>query len=208
MFSKYFNSSNNKIAEKCVNFSENKFYNNITYKINDNIMEVYGYPIDQKDKDLLKIFEIELKLLTKLKIYNGSYIIDTNGYCIINDICTIISNNQIFKLKNINQNLINLLEQISNKNIFKNYSFLENVNNFIINHPDIDKLECPICLELIHDNMYVHVDKHFFHKKCLETWLKKENLCPVCRQFGSKKNKKKSKVFKKRSLKKSKSIIK
>jgi len=41
---------------------------------------------------------------------------------------------------------------------------------------------CPICLS---DDMYVGIRMegcgHMFHEKCIETWLEREDTCPVCR---------------------------
>jgi hypothetical protein len=45
-----------------------------------------------------------------------------------------------------------------------------------------DKEECPICLEELNSNdSKVLVCKHSFHKLCIDTWLERKNICPLCR---------------------------
>jgi hypothetical protein len=42
--------------------------------------------------------------------------------------------------------------------------------------------ECPICLDNL--NIYEHKIlpcKHKFHKLCVNTWLQRNNICPLCR---------------------------
>jgi hypothetical protein len=43
--------------------------------------------------------------------------------------------------------------------------------------------ECPICLEELttNDEAYLLPCCHFYHKKCLMEWFKKEPVCPNCR---------------------------
>ena len=45
-----------------------------------------------------------------------------------------------------------------------------------------NKEECPICLEDLNSNdSKVLVCKHSFHKLCIDTWLERKNICPLCR---------------------------
>lgn len=45
-----------------------------------------------------------------------------------------------------------------------------------------NKEECPICLEELNsNNSKVLVCKHSFHKLCIDTWLERKNICPLCR---------------------------
>lgn len=48
-------------------------------------------------------------------------------------------------------------------------------------HKNVDVC-CPICLDDIH---YKDVKKiicgHYFHKKCIDTWLERKPTCPKCR---------------------------
>ena len=43
-------------------------------------------------------------------------------------------------------------------------------------------MDCPICLDLIDDNIVKLVNcNHHFHTKCINTWLKINQTCPLCR---------------------------
>jgi len=42
--------------------------------------------------------------------------------------------------------------------------------------------ECAICFENIYNNYVpVFICNHLFHKKCIKSWLKINNNCPICR---------------------------
>jgi hypothetical protein len=44
--------------------------------------------------------------------------------------------------------------------------------------------DCLICMENYKMNEYKRVlprCKHYFHKKCIDKWLKKKSSCPICR---------------------------
>ena len=40
---------------------------------------------------------------------------------------------------------------------------------------------CPICLDSIVDDMFTTICKHKYHKLCLNSWLTKSQVCPLCR---------------------------
>lgn len=46
-----------------------------------------------------------------------------------------------------------------------------------------DKIECPICLQLLEENQTVRKTPcdHTFHSDCLDSWCVKNVNCPVCR---------------------------
>lgn len=46
--------------------------------------------------------------------------------------------------------------------------------------PEEDK-ECAICLDVLQD-VYPLVCRHRFHKKCIQTWLRENDCCPMCRK--------------------------
>ena len=41
--------------------------------------------------------------------------------------------------------------------------------------------ECPICLNRC-DKEFCLVCGHYYHKDCLQRWLRQQNTCPICRQ--------------------------
>ena len=43
--------------------------------------------------------------------------------------------------------------------------------------------DCPICTEPLPASLRPTKCGHYFHKQCLETWLKKSTSCPVCREI-------------------------
>ena len=55
--------------------------------------------------------------------------------------------------------------------------------SIIIEHLEIEE-DCPICMEKL-SGKWGHMDcKHYFHKECLDKWVKmsKNNDCPICRK--------------------------
>ena len=63
----------------------------------------------------------------------------------------------------------------------------KNNNNFIID--DEKKMFifkekndiCPICYDFIFLKTYIEPCSHFFCKKCINMWYKKNKTCPYCR---------------------------
>lgn len=41
---------------------------------------------------------------------------------------------------------------------------------------------CSICLDSTDDKFIKTVCQHNFHEKCLQMWLDKNNVCPLCRK--------------------------
>lgn len=66
---------------------------------------------------------------------------------------------------------------------------VHNLNDFTYNenttyspmHSPNKLVECVICLSNSPMNMKMLRCKHSFHKKCIQEWMKKEPLCPLCR---------------------------
>ena len=48
-------------------------------------------------------------------------------------------------------------------------------------HSPNKSVECVICLSDSPEHMKMLRCKHSFHKKCIQEWMKKEPLCPLCR---------------------------
>ena len=84
---------------------------------------------------------------------------------------SIISSNQkdFTNLAIINENKLNLPNDNNNINDIN-----QNVNNNVNNNINIDNP-----LPVINNNIKC---KHHFHKKCIEKWLNKYNVCPLCRE--------------------------
>lgn len=45
---------------------------------------------------------------------------------------------------------------------------------------------CPICIQLIDNDLLETKCKHYFHSNCLNCWLEKSVNCPMCRKIINK----------------------
>ena len=67
---------------------------------------------------------------------------------------------------------------------FKNNSNVDDSESIIIykNKQNDNFKECIICLEDMKYNEKLILVKcsHIYHKECLEKWIKKNNVCPLC----------------------------
>lgn len=74
----------------------------------------------------------------------------------------------------------------------RNYEFTRSLINALVHRKFSTKLnrsgidECCICMEKFNDGSdnitpLSHNTRHFFHTKCIEQWLKNNNVCPICR---------------------------
>lgn len=73
----------------------------------------------------------------------------------------------------------------------RNYEFTRSLINALVHRKFSTKLntgidECCICMEKFHDGSdnitpLSHNTRHIFHTKCIEEWLKNNNVCPICR---------------------------
>jgi hypothetical protein len=69
-------------------------------------------------------------------------------------------------------------------------SFTNTIINALVHrkfHKQLNGMsECIICMEKFENGKsditpLSHNQEHFFHTKCLEEWLKRNNKCPICR---------------------------
>jgi hypothetical protein len=101
---------------------------------------------------------------------------------------TNIINNDDFVEFNIEFHILeNNSEEENEHNYFKSCN---EINEILCKPTKIKKddkivLEnCLICMENYKINEYKRVlpdCKHYFHKKCIDKWLKKKSSCPICR---------------------------
>ena len=74
--------------------------------------------------------------------------------------------------------LINLLIDNLHKILFIEDYIDEMVN--LYSPVCANNVNCSICLEE-YCNIVTNNCKHYFHKECLQSWLKKQLSCPLCR---------------------------
>lgn len=74
----------------------------------------------------------------------------------------------------------------------RQYEFTRSLMNALVHRKFSAKLnrsgtdECCICMEKFADGRdsitpLSHNSRHFFHTRCIEEWLKNNNVCPICR---------------------------
>jgi len=74
-----------------------------------------------------------------------------------------------------------------NINYFKNCKTINEIigkSHKIKKDDSITEENCFICMEKYNINEYKRIlplCKHYFHKKCIDKWLKKNASCPICR---------------------------
>jgi E3 ubiquitin-protein ligase DOA10 len=73
----------------------------------------------------------------------------------------------------------------SNNTTVRRTSSRNNINNVADNNinNNSDKRNCSICLASydIGDNIRTIPCLHYFHKDCIDTWLKSNSACPICK---------------------------
>jgi hypothetical protein len=147
--------------------------NNIT--INENNEITFTLPLDQNNNDIYSAIELMLEEMQKnSNIFNENYKNDDNNEFISFDIefefITPSTNNEentnyFLNCKEINQKVGKAVKIKENDTNLLNESCLICMNNYKINE---FKRTLPKC-------------SHYFHKKCIDKWLKKKSSCPICR---------------------------
>jgi hypothetical protein len=46
---------------------------------------------------------------------------------------------------------------------------------------EYNKDECPICLDIFNNECKILPCKHKYHTRCINMWLERKNICPLCR---------------------------
>ena len=114
-----------------------------------------------------------------------------------NRILNIFSNNN----ENNNNVTFNIEFNIEDNNINNNYEEIEEESNYFKNCQHINEVlnncfcikkgdkilgtSCDICMDEFKLKEYKRIIpacEHYFHKKCIDKWLKKKSTCPICRK--------------------------
>ena len=134
------------------------------------------------------------------RLENVYLIDDTNT--LLNNLSNMINtwygNNRILNIfSNNNENNNNITFNIEfdiqrnieeESNYFKNCQHINEVLNNCYCIKKGDELigtSCDICMEEFKLKEYKRIIpscKHYFHKKCIDKWLKKKSTCPICRK--------------------------
>ena len=142
------------------------------------------------DNNLNNIDEfLQNEIILSLHCYNG----DFNIYDRIESIIDELKNNtDIFNINNIdNDNIqLNIEIELPQEEYYDYFNSCKEINNKIgkpvkLKENDFALNEnCLVCLEKYKILEYKRVlpnCKHYFHKKCIDKWLKKNASCPICR---------------------------
>lgn len=88
-----------------------------------------------------------------------------HGYCDVDELRDIVAARQLISRQNIEINIIICIDIVmdANSNIFVN----------------VDDSECIICYE--QEKCCITKCGHIFGRKCIASWLKENNSCPLCR---------------------------
>jgi hypothetical protein len=90
--------------------------------------------------------------------------------------------NKLIKINKLKYDLKDYDKLILN---YYNYDILDSIKLFsLINKKNIQQndLDCPICLNIVKNNIFYTNCSHHFCIKCLIEWLSKNKNCPLCRQ--------------------------
>jgi len=86
--------------------------------------------------------------------------------------------NELDRLDNVNR-----LHRLVMTNIIPRYIIIKNIKikEYTLNENKNDR--CSICLEdySIGDILNELICNHFYHKNCINKWIKSNNNCPICR---------------------------
>ncbi len=151
------------------------------------------------------------KLNLQIKIDNFHKLSDKEVYQIINIVMEDLENVEILSIKADENNIVNIEFQLIDFNLKEfvenylqerhdnikqiaselNFNNCKEIEHFIgksskikKNDPLIKNENCFVCFEAYSEGEYKRElphCKHFFHKKCIDKWLKKKAQCPICR---------------------------
>lgn len=154
----------------------NNIFNNIFNNLNDNDFFVSSINIDNSVINTIETMLEELQNNTNIFNVNNS---EENS----------INFDIIFEVENEHNNNVNQYNENENINYFK---YCKDIDEKICKSQKIKKDDdildksCLICMEEYKEGMFKRLlpkCKHFFHKKCIDKWLKKNASCPICRDI-------------------------
>jgi len=155
----------------------NNIFNNIFNNLNNNDFFVSSINIDNSVINTIETMLEELKN-------------NTNIFNVNNSEENIINFDIIFEVNDMNEvNEQNSHHSHENINYFK---YCKDIDERICKSQKIKKNDdvigksCLICMEEYKEGMFKRLlpkCKHFFHKKCIDKWLKKNASCPICRDI-------------------------
>jgi hypothetical protein len=160
-------------------FSNNIIQNEISISnsniISSNTQENISYTHDLENNNSENIDILRSNLLNNMSILLSQPII--NYIDILNEFHFTQDDN------NMEDNIgDNLYENIITALTDDEFNNLENIN--YNDNDNLDKNNCNICINVFDNNEKIIKLKcsHYYHIKCIETWLKKHsNKCPMCR---------------------------
>ena len=96
-------------------------------------------------------------------------------------LCNNCNNNE--NQRNINENLLqNESNSENNQNHQNNQNqTIEKIELTFTNN--LNNKNCSICLDEFNENeiLFQLICNHYYHKKCINDWLRKNRSCPLCR---------------------------
>ncbi len=157
------------------------------------------------------ISSVNKKLNLQIKIENFHKLSDQEIYHVVSAVMEDLDNVEILSIHANDNNLVNIEFQLVDFNLKEfienylqerqdnikqiaselNFNNCKEIEKFIgksskikKNDPLINNENCFVCFEPYsegeHKRELPHC-KHFFHKKCIDKWLKKKAQCPICR---------------------------
>lgn len=162
-------------------------------------------------KDINDITSINKKLNLQIKIENFHKLSNQEVYQIVGAVMEDLNDVEILSIVADESNIVNIEFQLIDFNLKEfienylqerndnikqiaselNFNNCKEIEHFIgksskikKNDPLINNENCFVCFEPYiegeHKRELPHC-KHFFHKKCIDKWLKKKAQCPICR---------------------------
>lgn len=169
-----------------------------SYEIRNDVIELNTFIIDHRYKNVFqKTPSIIFRVFTITFLFSGNYFVATYTYiikkgCIDTELDFCVSLRLTTIMAYINMSLIcmwlMILSIASLKRLIKKKTSAAHITMSDLiekNNSDHTGLVdcCPVCLNTNESfrRMITLKCNHSYHKTCIDSWLEKENTCPVCR---------------------------